>query len=619
MIVSLQLGATTLEAPDWPAQGIVLRLQSLAADTLDLVLVADYDTALPFSVGDAAVLRVDGTVRFRGRVDRIAPSAAGRTEGIAVACVGPWSWLERIIYTQSWLAGNGVDDTTAAQSLSRIVIGQDDTGAKRTIAAELTAAVDAAIAQGADLALATVSLPVTIPYAELLDATVAEVLRTVLRWVPDAVSWFDYSTAPATLHIARRADLSSAGVAVTDSRQVAIHPRPDLQARGVVLAFESSYAYNGTSYAQVATQTAGETSGERIIRATIGLEGGGVTVEEQKVEVRAIAETAASWWRLHVPWLKDYPTADLTIASATVEEYDHETETWGASSLPSILISGAISDWMGKTTKRVRISAKVTYTGTNPALERLSSKLVSLEAIGTTATSKTYRRTTAAWVGESAPVGLAAAIYAAHSTLHYQGTLVLGDAAGCDFSLRPGLLLNITGGLTAWETMDAIVQAVRHDISAQVTTAELGPPEQLSPQAFADLVRANRTARASWRLTQRATGQTPGSSITVGGEIQPVKDQGAVPGGGASFRIKTGTLSMAGSFPTSAEITTALAGAYSGDTPAMGDIVILSAGGTPAFGFLVLTTALTASGLFCRSFVVSSSTYYAIGWQLGLF
>lgn len=98
----------------------------------------------------------------------------------------------------------------------------------------------------------------------------------------------------------------------------------------------------------------------------------------------------------------------------------------------------------------------------------------------------------------SAPSGLAQALHSAISVLHYEGEIVLAFDSECDLAQHPGQVLNLTGGLAAWETMDAVVQVVEHNLDRAETTISFGPPEHLSPQDQIELLNGNRKRNAGW-------------------------------------------------------------------------------------------------------------------------
>jgi hypothetical protein len=95
-------------------------------------------------------------------------------------------------------------------------------------------------------------------------------------------------------------------------------------------------------------------------------------------------------------------------------------------------------------------------------------------------------------------------------------------------------------------------------------------------------------------------------------------------GGGASARVFTVGLSPTEIVPTTEEISAAIEAAYAtaSTTPQAQDLIILTVDGTPALAYTIRTSGVTASGLFVRDFSITiestPTTFYAIGWQLGL-
>jgi len=633
MAYTLTLGATSQSPAAWDAQGLRLERQSLAPDTLTFVLAAAVDASLGIAVGDAAVLSQDGTTLFRGIVDAVNPVGQATSERVEVVCVGPWASLERLIAEhQTWQFGDGIDDTIIGQSLTRIIVGQTDGGAKRTIDAEVEAAITTAITE-ADIAqqIGAIDLgTTTLPYTELLDVTYAEMIRSILRWIPDAQSWYDYTVNPPALYIRRRATLDTVAQAIeeTDLTALRVRARPDIQVRGVKIYFESTYQFNGQTFPQIALQTAGASAGVRIIKATISLEGSGLTTEEQAVKTRVISEGALQFWRDIVSAIKGVDLGDLTLVSGSglVEDSADDGVTWGATSLPRILIEGSISDWMNVDIRPCRGKAKIKYTGLDDDLkEQLGAnveKWVTFSGYATDASTLTYSRVTSSWSGEEAPAGLAAQIYAALGVLHYEGEITL-HGAECAFTWRPGQILNLTGGRAEWATMAAQVQSVTHDLDQGVTRIGFGPPAQLAPQDFAQMARANRSSKSSYRLDQRSDGTIAAASRVQGGEVQPFQDSQVIGGGGGgiTYRFFSGAVSPAGAVPIASEMIDAVEAVYTAAaaTPVEGDVVFI---GT-AFAYHISASSTLAITIFRFPFVVVvdevEETWYAFGFQTGLF
>ena len=65
--------------------------------------------------------------------------------------------------------------------------------------------------------IGTVTPALVPPFKEVRDITCAEVIHQMLRWSPDAVTWFDYTTSPPTFHCNVRANLATVNVDVSQT------------------------------------------------------------------------------------------------------------------------------------------------------------------------------------------------------------------------------------------------------------------------------------------------------------------------------------------------------------------------------------------------------------------
>ena len=96
-----------------------------------------------------------------------------------------------------------------------------------------------------------------------------------------------------------------------------------------------------------------------------------------------------------------------------------------------------------------------------------------------------------ALTSEAAPVGLAGQYYLSLLTPFWDGSLTTHEQE-CSGSLRPGLVLNLLNGQTAWATMNAQIQEVRETLYTGETTATFGLPGHLMPQNFATFIQMTR-------------------------------------------------------------------------------------------------------------------------------
>lgn len=580
-------GASEQSLEAWGVSGVVVARSNQNADTLRFLQPATaFDGEPLFAFDDTLALKRSGAKTFVGRRAEVRRVGQDGREYMEYLVVGPWSWLEQIVYQQVWKSTNGVDDTLVEERRSRIIVGQDKDGNKIDTNAEMSAALQWAIDNGAALAIGTVDAGVTIPYQELVDVTVAELIRACLRWSPDAAVWFDYTTTVPTIHIRRRANLAPVSLALDpeQAKSIEIRSREDLRVPAVSLKFVRSHSYNGETWTTTETDKyppAATGSEPRALVATIDLEGSASNVEEQKLETEPISETSATFWKKQIPSLRAYPAAQLSITSAVIEEYD-DFGVLTPSTLAKYIVEGSVQDWMsGVAAKEVTVSAKIgyTYSSSFPSAptEPFETEFA-VTLLGTDASRSRYTRTISFIAAEATPTGLAQSLYTGLGFLHWQGsfTLLEDEVSG---AATPGNLLNLTGGRAEWETMGAMVQEVIESIDEGETRLVFGPPEQLAPQDLVELLRTNRTRNATFYLLERSSAQKASSGgLTTGAQKTLRQNTTAAPNPtGSSGRFIGFSLTSSGSVvPSKESIASDIEGAYSDASlaPQSGDFLV---------------------------------------------
>lgn len=607
--------STEQSVSEWGLTGLAITRVSQGVDQLRFTeSAAAYDDPPTFAFDDTIRLKRDGTTVFVGRIQQ--PKSINRVaESREYQVSGPWSWLEQIVYQQEWRTTNGVDTSVIESRRSRIILGQTKTGAKIATGVEMIAAIQWAIDVGAEIAIGTIDASVTIPYQELVDVTVAELIRTCLRWTPDAQTWIDYTQPTPTIHIRRRSALASVSLALSpaNSNGLEITSREDLQVPCVCLRYEKSHTVDGEVYSTVDTDLFPvEASGSepRAFVATIDLAGSAASYEIQTLETAAILPSSKSFWKDQLPALKGYLDTDLTISDASATDPD------GApTSLDRYVISGAITDWMGVGDGEVIATAKITYAGSDfPAFE---NGVASVRLPATDTSRTVFDRLVSFDAAEPTPVGLAQAMYEALSPLQWQGRYELAeeDVSGV---VHTGNKLRLTGGLAAWATMDAAIQQVIENLDTGKTTIIFGPPQHLGPQDLVALLRANRQSRASWRRKERETGRKTASGGYSQGPKRTANANAAFAptggGGGAPrvlpFNLTGATVAVPSVASMQSDIETLYAGA--GLVPKVGDHLV-----SAQFVFFVgPSESYPGSPSFSSfPFTVSGQTFQAI--QIG--
>jgi hypothetical protein len=490
--------------------------------------------------GDTVSINKDRAQWFYGRCISIPRQGSGTSESITYQVAGPWWHLENIVYQQYWALHTG--GSLVATYKSRVVLGQNTSGTAVTTGAQLTDVINYAIAMGAPITLGTIEPAMYVPYEEQTDMSCAEALVALLRWHPDCVAWFDYSTAKPTLHITAKATMTPTtidAIAGSPVQSIAITPRYDLQIPGVKIMFEKTIQIDDVVYDSLTTQSAGDPTQIGSLISTIRLGGSVATYINQAIATGSYptSMTDTTWWKSMVPSLQAYADADIAISNV-VRDGDgypdgiHEGDPFPRYLLPST--GGEIQDWMadqGIWYEEETITADLALTvrdGNDNVCTVHSEKPLVLILVSTNATTRTYQTQGSYEAGESAPSGMATAIYNAWAQLQHDGQIVLQESECCG-TYFPGRSLNITNGVTAWETMVAMIVGVDEDIDAGLTSITIGPCQWLGAGDILTLFQRVRTRKPSTSYPGRTTGEstdTYGAVTLKGARSVPISPNG---------------------------------------------------------------------------------------------
>lgn len=629
------------------SEGVLTRVSQLANS---LVLTQDLDTsadAAPLAYGDIAVLTRDGVVWFRGTVRDIDESV-DRVRTYTI--LGGWDVLERTPYLQTFKAASDPANPTSGLVdivRGRIVLNQAASGARIDLAAFLGLVITYA-----GLTVGTIDVAITIPFEDATDLSCADVITRSLRWVPGSICVVDDTTSPATVHIRPRSALSATTLTFgTDPivEPLRLKPRYDLKVDRVALFYVATNRANQASWETCTADVypSGTTGSElgcltrtielagsisqttrltqKVVTAAIPPELTDASLSSAWVKTGSVFTAASTFWKNHKPELKRSGVTLVAFRSGTRTKVDGSAVTADLREL----VSGGLTDWMKEasaalTTEDQRVEVDVAYTvqdaqdssKTQQVIDRLS---VVIRA--TNAQTKTYSQLTDAssTEAEEVPSGLAATLYAVLNPLQWEGTIPMVEDEPTDLP-SPGVAINISGGSDAWETMATPVQLRTTTLSTGTTQITVGPPSQLGVQDLVEIYRNNRNRKPSTSYLVRATGKTGGASGTVSA---PLPTQQAIePAQGTirnSARTYTQALTVAGTVPTAAEITTALAAVYSTTLlPCVGDIVNLTLSGTVKLRSTISSQG-TASGVFVVAFTIGGVTFYGHQTQTGLY
>jgi hypothetical protein len=523
---TLEYDGTTQTLAAWGLVGLTRRRVNQGIDTVTFRHdgVAFDGTPL-FAYGETIKIFRDAVKWFEGRVDQVPRFGSVSEEGMQYVIAGPWWYLEHLVYQQGWNVNNGSGLTVLNKS--RVLLFHTITGTKLNAGEQIADVLEyAATTAAKPIAYDDTDFPlVNPPTDEAQDLVCAEVIRRALRWAPDAVTWWDYSTTPPTFHCAQRADLDAASLAITGLTGLQIQSRDDIVVPAVYLKFERTDTVDGQPYLQVSEQKAPNDSvtglEDNAIVATVQLEGGTVQSVTAAVEVETPVNNPA-WWQSKLSWLAGNK---ITVESVT--------EGARTSSLPRILTRGQLAAWMTDgggnpiTAEEDTISARIRYSVYSAPTKTADQKLAEFDevftfrAIATNATTGSYSAIESALVGESAPAGLAAYIYAAVSTLHWEGGLTVTQQDVDSSVALMGKVLNLSGGNAAWLTMNALVQETVDSVDNGTTQISFGPPRYLGLGDIIQLLRMTRFRRLYINPATRVNGQSYGAGSVQLGQDTP--------------------------------------------------------------------------------------------------
>jgi hypothetical protein len=464
---------------------------------------------------------------FVGWVEGIPRQAAGGgSQSLTYTAYGPAYALQRCDYSQEWTYTKD-DGTTGTAYEPTVVLGEDNNGTRLTSGQVISHAAAYAISRGVPIDLGTVAAGVAVPIDERDNIKVWDAAVAMLSYTPDYVLWFDYDhqvdgvyvpalnlTAPGSMTAVTKALI---GATAEGAR---FDPRYDIQVPGIQITYRWTGEYDGRTVKSRYVDSAGDVDDYRRVSLVYDLEGSRSVFVSQDVEVQGYPAdwtdaTGKAALVALIPTLAQLPLADWSVTSVTRAASVH--------AYASRLLSGSVPAWTGKHTERDTFAVRIAYSAyasdTDHLLEE-GSKDFTFTAVSTDAITKTYRKQSE-WVeAETVPAGLAAALYASWNRLHYDGQVTFHEQRAL-FDMLPGMLLRCTGGLTEWETMDAVIQDVSVDLATGTTTVRVGTCGRLQADNLLAIFRAARGRRFSLLRLGRDDGDATDGNQVEGAEKTP--------------------------------------------------------------------------------------------------
>jgi hypothetical protein len=483
----------------------------------------------------------DPVTWFVGRSATIPRDGTPENEHIEYELIGPWYYLTRTIYHQRWKHSTGGAAPDWAYS-ARIIIGQGEDGTRTTTGQQIWEALNYAIVvKGVPLQIpadATGWPDIQVPFDEAKDLYVSDIINRLLQYTPDVGTSIDYSTAPhPTLNLYKRATAPEVTCSLLDpdTNALRITPRHDLQPPGIIVRYETTSEYDGTEYLSQNVETAGNPADFDALSVTIELAGMRISHQYHRVETEDWPTTGdppvadwlnKAWWKAKDKSIEDIDLADITLETPTTDY------PGGLAALlidyPKILVGDGIPEWLedhvGTVEVAIEVKAKLIIRkadGGDPdkQTETLSVQLTATNAGTGTSNKRTYKVVDSLDMGETQPVGLAAALYASWGQLQYEGH-VTREEVEVTGNIAPSSRLNITNGIAEWAAMNAQIQSVTESADDGVTEIAFGPADHIAPDDLASLLGRFRRCGIAWSHLARHTGKVTslGGNVNTGGK-----------------------------------------------------------------------------------------------------
>ncbi len=508
------------EAPvDLAAAGItscVLSLKANGVDTLTFTQSADWLAASGWPYGSRVCLirrEADGedttdVCLFVGTVEVVPRQAVGGgSHALTYVAYGPSFDLQRCEYSQEW--SFTLEDGTASSDYDPVVVlGEDNNGYRLKTGGAISHALSWAVTRGVKIDLGVIEDGVEFPLDERSNIKVWDAVVSCLRYTPDYVLWWDYDhqvdgiyTPAANLTSPDNMPIITKALVGADASSASFTPRTDLQVPGIVVVYHWTGEYDGRQIKRRAIQTAGDTDDPRCVALYYELEGSKSVFVSQEIEVDDYPAdwtnaTGKAYLTKMIPWLAQLGSSDWSVISVDRD---------GAEAYPGRIVNGSVPEWSSKgsepETFTVRIAYEIKSQDTSHTLDK-GEKVLTFNCVSTDATTGTLRKQSE-WVeAEAAPSDLASSLYDSWSKLHYDGSVTF-HALEADVDAVPGKRLALTGGLSEWADMDAIVQDAVIDIGSGTLKVTTGTCGRLEADDLMAIYRAARGRRFSYNRVGR--------------------------------------------------------------------------------------------------------------------
>lgn len=526
------------------------------------VVAEDYTQVAQFTYGQTVSIKKDGVNVFTGTVFQTPRMASGSEESLEYVLRDSWYDLERLVYQEEREyvktitpppEGNDEDSTiTFVSSLIGTTTFETDV----PLGDRIKAIVDYANSKGLDIQAGNISTGLNWYRTESKDRTCAEMIREILRLMPDHTAWVDNSTTPPSFNMAERSTMPERGftVGLDYITNHSIQSHESEQVKCVVIRYERPISIDSESYTEIFEDVApagADPAQLGTVIETVGLQGGVFQNEYARVTTDNIPQEDAGddeikeWYINYTPQFAAIAEAkglatlrdllkipDVNVPAEDVKKHTLElakrttpppepinpnatpiTQTDDVKDYPRHIIEGSLPEWAGVRYRQVR--AQVTMAIEQAAFDAIGDAEIKASIGSLLTVPKTFGGTaylTGLVTGQVMGTNARTKNYTRAVTSNPGESIPTGIAAQLlaelnkvrysgslslvnqepETTSKVGQKLNILGGRPEWATMDESIQSISRNLQEGTTDITFGPPQNLGANDIIDRLRASR-------------------------------------------------------------------------------------------------------------------------------
>ena len=523
--------ANAADAEFFPGAGARLRFASNDTDTLTL-------PGLPVGLlvtNDVVTVAYKNTTVFKGTVStRVERQGRGTDRVEDVTVEGPWGLMARLVFRQEWKIA-GQNGTVVGASCSHLVLNQDALGDLQDMTEQVQEIASYAASKcGFSYSASNIDAgEQQLPPDEARNLTCAAAIMRTLRFFPQTVCRFDYSTATPTFHVSMPpASPSAASYLASIPMTQRSYTRTSHPVVGVDIATEGFDLVTGNNVADATLRkfthdTAGVTDSVDTLHIFMPLEKGSASSSWESLDVEVFDNNrdihSISFWAAEHPALAGYTVlpAGQSYSGGNKVQLDGNITPAVADMPYANLTDTTVGDLerFGLGAQVVRFTCPVKIF----TPDKEEKQVLTLDYVCTNATTRTYTRQTgsSSTAGETLPAGLAAAILAQRG----------GELMGEEVTIRLGASFPTLGdadvvgtGASAQVLYLQSFEVDCYDLTAQL---HFGRPAFLSPEDMRDLLLGFRQRGFASNVPNRSEPDADDNMDDAGG-VQPLKSSSMV-------------------------------------------------------------------------------------------